>query len=196
MAPSADDPTVRTKLVLVLVLAMPSDTLTRIVLVPDLARVGVILSDRFELVPLKVISWDVTMAGLDESATRVKFAIGVSMSPMVKETAMFWFLGTIWSGMLEIVGGSFTGFTVNRKLLLADKAPSLTVSVIVDVPDWLGAGAIVIVRFELLPPRTMAPVGINSAFEVLAETARLLEEVSASPIVNGIGEVAVSSSVT
>src|SRR5258706_11820902 len=85
--PSAGAPTVRTKLVLLLVI--PSETVTQIVVTPALPRFGTILRVRFELVPLNVRSWDVAIAGFDESATSVRFAAGVSTSPMVKEATAF-----------------------------------------------------------------------------------------------------------
>ena len=45
------------------------------------------------------------------------------------------FRGVFWSAMLEMVGVSFTGFTVRRKAVLAVALPSLTVMVMVAVPD-------------------------------------------------------------
>ena len=39
------------------------------------------------------------------------------------------------SAMSEIVGGSFTGVTVTTNVSLAVKEPSLTVTVIVALPD-------------------------------------------------------------
>src|SRR6266567_3546350 len=93
------------------------------------------------------------------------------------------------------VGGSLTELTVRRNDVLDDTVPSLTVRVIVAVPNAFTAGIIVTVRLLLAPPKTMLVLGTRLGTEDVAERIRALAEVSASPIVNGIGLVAVSSGV-
>src|SRR2546425_397178 len=78
---------------------------------------------------------------------------------------------------------------------LALEEPSLTVTVMVAVPNWLVAGVIVTVRLEPLPPKTMLPLGTTVGLEDEPLTARLPGGVSLSPTVNGIGPVDVSSAV-
>ncbi len=75
--------------------------------------------------------------------------------------------------------------TVSRKLLLALREPSLTVTVTVAVPDWLLRGVRVTVRLEPLPPKTMLLLGSSVGLEEAPETSRLAAAVSASPTVNG-----------
>src|SRR6266498_571463 len=99
-----------------------------------------------------------TSVGLDELPLNVKLPAAVSTSPTVKPigpTAVP--AAVLWSAMFEIVGGSFTAFTVNTKLSLALNCPSLTVTVIVAVPFWLSVGLTVTVRFAPEPPNPMSP---------------------------------------
>src|SRR5437867_5687772 len=93
--------------------------------------------------------------------------------------------------MLDIVGASFTAFTVTTKLVLALYCPSLTFTVIVAVPFWLAAGLTVTVRFDPDPPKTMLLVGTSVALDEPLLNVRLPTGVSASPIVNGIAAVGV-----
>src|SRR2546425_13216258 len=54
---------------------------------------------------------------------------------------------TVTSKMAASVGGSLTGATVSRKLVLVEPlSPSVTVSIIIVVPDWLAAGGIATMR--------------------------------------------------
>src|SRR5213593_261699 len=104
--------------------------------------------------------------------------------------AVFWLVER--SAMLEIVGAVFAvALTVNTKLSLAVRLPSLTVTVIVAVPVWLGAGVTVTVRLAPEPPKTMLPAGTNVRLEDAPETTRLPAAVCASPTVKAIGAVAV-----
>ncbi len=71
-----------------------------------------------------------------EAPVSVRLAAAVSTSPTVKPiapVAAFWRMA--WSTMFEIVGTSFTAVTVSRNVSLAVSVPSLTVTVIVAVPD-------------------------------------------------------------
>src|SRR6266568_5508443 len=90
--------------------------------------------------------------------------------------------------MLEMVGAVFAvALTVNTKLSLAVRLPSLTVTVMVAVPVWLEAGVTVTVRFAPEPPKTMLALGTKVGLEEAPETIRLPAAVCPSPIVNGIG---------
>src|SRR5712691_1677865 len=94
--------------------------------------------------------------------------------------------------MLVIVGGSFTAVTVSTKFVLAVSAPSLTVAVIVAVPNWLAAGVTVTVRFAPAPPNTMFAFGTSVGFDEVPLTVKL-PGVSASPTVKVIAPVVMSS---
>src|SRR5205807_1146577 len=94
--------------------------------------------------------------------------------------------------MLEMVGGVFAGaLTVNTKLSLAVRLPSLTVTVMVAVPAWLRAGVTVAVRLAPEPPKTMLAAGTKVGLEEAPETIRLPATVCASPTLKAIGAVAV-----
>src|SRR6266568_2422015 len=90
--------------------------------------------------------------------------------------------------MLEMVGAVFgVALTVNTKLLLAVRLPSLTVTVMVEVPVWLRAGVMVTVRLAPEPPKTMLAPGTKVGLEEAPETIRLPAAVCASPTVKAIG---------
>jgi hypothetical protein len=74
--------------------------------------------------------------------------------------------------------------------LLVVFVPSLTLTVMVAVPDFPAAGVTVTVRFAPEPPNTIFAVGTSVVDEDVPETVRLAAAVSASPIVNGIAAVA------
>src|SRR6267143_2540075 len=95
--------------------------------------------------------------------------------------------------MLLIVGASLTGLTVSTKVSLAGKDPSLNVTVIVALPFWLAAGLTVTVRLAPLPPNTMFALGTSVGLDELPLTVRLPAALSASPTVNAIAPVGVSS---
>ena len=58
--------------------------------------------------------------------------------------------------------------------------PSLTVTVMAAVPNWLLAGVTVTVRAALLPPKTMLPSGTSGVFDDRPERTRLAGAVSGS----------------
>ncbi len=76
------------------------------------------------------------------------------------------------------------GLTVNKKLVLAVREPSLTVRVIVALPVRPVAGVTVTVRLVPLPPRTMLAVGTRVGLEDPRETVKFVAEVWVSPTVN------------
>ena len=87
--------------------------------------------------------------------------------------------------MSLIVGRSFWDVTVSRNVSTADPlSASVTVTVIVAVPNWFASGVTVTVRFAPLPPNTMFALGTNAVFDELPVTARAAAAVSTSPTVN------------
>jgi hypothetical protein len=95
--------------------------------------------------------------------------------------------------MFEIVGESFTAFTVTTKVSLALNCPSLTVTVIVAVPLWLRAGLTVTDRFAPEPPKPIFPFGTSVGFDELPLAVKLPAAVSPSPIVKPMAPVPLSS---
>src|SRR5947209_19315968 len=82
------------------------------------------------------------------------------------------------------VGGSFTGLSVRRKLALLVAEPSLTVSVIVELPKALDTGEMAAVRLEPPPPNTILVNGTRAGLDDAALRVRLPAAVSASPTTN------------
>ena len=97
--------------------------------------------------------------------------------------------------MLVIVGGSLTAVTSRSNVSLAVLAPSLTVSVIVVLPDAFAAGVMVTLRVAPVPPNTMFPVGTTPVTEDVADSVRSAAAVLSSPTVTVSGPSAVSSGV-
>ena len=95
--------------------------------------------------------------------------------------------------MAEMVGGVF-GLTVKTKFVDAVSAPSLTVTVMVDVPLPPATGVMTTFRFAPLPPpKVILASGTRVVFDEVPETVNPLGCVSASPIVKPMGELGVSS---
>ena len=94
--------------------------------------------------------------------------------------------------MAEMVGGVLAAFTVNTKLVEAVRVPSLTVTVIVEVPLPPAAGVMTALRPAPLPPKTMLATGTSVAFDEVADSVNAFGEVWASPTVKAIGAVGVS----
>src|SRR5262249_58239460 len=105
-------------------------------------------------------------------------------------------LTVTWLPIVDTVGASSTGLTVSTKLALVLNEPSLTVRVMVVVPNWLGAGVIVTVRLAPLPPSAMLAFGTRVCAHEVPLTVRFAAAVSASPTVKPIVLVGVSSLVT
>ena len=121
---------------LLLAVALPSLTVTVMVAVPTCAGAGVTATVRLAPLPPKTMLAFGTNDGLDELPLNARLLNAVSTSPTVKP------IGPVvppekivWFAILEIVGGSFSEVTVRVKLPLTVNAPSLTVTVIVAVPD-------------------------------------------------------------
>ncbi len=96
---------------------------------------------------------------------------------------------------MAVMVGGVLGFTVNRKLIDAVSAPSLTVTVMVEAPLAPATGVMVTVRFAPLPPKAMFASGTSVVFDELPASVKVPSGVSASPMVNAIGEVGVPSGV-
>src|SRR6266540_1232864 len=91
---------------------------------------------------------------------------------------------TVASGMKASVGGSLTETTVRRKLVLTEPlSASVTVSVIVVVPDWLAAGVIATMRVAPLLVTCKFELGTTPWLDDVATTIRLPAAVSRSPTV-------------
>src|SRR5438128_12106776 len=94
-----------------------------------------------------------------------------------------------------MVGGSFTGLTVNRKLVLAvPPSASLTVMVMVAVPYRLGRGVKATVRLVPSPVKMIFLSVISAGLDEVPVTTRLVGAVSASFTVNATPATGVSSS--
>ena len=94
-----------------------------------------------------------------------------------------------------MVGGSFTAATSTLKVVEERARPSLTLRVMLALPQRFVAGTIVTVRFAPDPFTTMFPFGIKIGLEEEPLTDRSAAELSASLTVKEIGPTGVSSSV-
>src|SRR6266568_1720908 len=164
--------TVNTKLLLAV--RLPSLTVTVIVAVPVWLSAGVTVTVRLAPEPPKTMLAPGTKVGFEEAPETVRLPAAVCASPTVKAigaVAVFWLVERL--AMLEMVGAVFAvALTVNTKLSLAVRLPSLTVTVIVVVPVWLSAGVTVTVRFAPEPPNTMLASGTKVGLEEAAVTIR------------------------
>src|SRR6188508_3301116 len=185
--------TVRTKLVEAV--SVPSLTVTVIVEVPLWPAAGVMTRLRLAPVPPpKVMLAFGTNVAFDEVPETVNPVGCVSASPMVNaigEVGVFSFVDC--GAMAVMVGGVLAALTVRTKLVEAVSVPSLTVTVIVEVPLWPAAGVMTRLRLAPVPPKVMLAFGTNVAFDEVPETVNPVGCVSASPMVNAIGEVGVFS---
>src|SRR5262245_65830436 len=92
-----------------------------------------------------------------------------------------------WSAMAEMVGGVLDAVTVSRKLVGVEVWPSLTATVMVAEPVWLGAGVTVTVRLAPLPPKAMLARGTRVVLDELPVSVRLAAGVSAAAVVEQRG---------
>src|SRR5687768_4762261 len=186
--------TVNTKLVVAV--RAPSLTVMVMVLVPLSPAAGVMTT--FLVAPFpppKTMLALGTSVTSEEVAETVRPLGSVCASPMVNAIGSVGVFSLVDCGpMAEIVGGVLTSLTVNTKLVVAVRAPSLTVMVMVLVPLSPAAGVMttcLVAPFP--PPKTMLALGTSVTSEEVAETVRPLGCVCASPIVNAIGSVGVFS---
>src|SRR5918993_1636193 len=131
----------------------------------------------------------------EEVAETVRPLGCVCASPMVNAIGPVGVFSLVDCGPIsEIVGGVLTSLTVNTKSVLAVRAPSLTVMVMVLVPLSPAAG--VMTTFLVAPfppPKTMLAFGTSVTLEEVADMVRPLGCVCASPMVNAMGSVGVFS---
>ena len=172
-----------------------SVTVTVILAVPFWLAAGVTVKVRSLPAPPKTILLLGTKVGLSDVTATCKSATGVSTSPMVKGMAavtVFW--AVVWLVISVIVGRSLTGFTVRVKVSdVAWLLPSVTVTVISELPARLAAGVTVRVRSLPLPPKTILAAGIKVRLLEVNVTCKSATAVWSSPIVKGIAAVAISS---
>src|SRR5688572_12217354 len=128
-------------------------------------------------------------------AVTVKLVARVSTSLTVNGIATLDVSSLVdWLPMSEITGGSFTGVTVSTNVSLAGKAPSLTVTVMVAVPERLAAGVTVTNRdAPLAGVKFIFAIGTSVSEEELPERVSALIGLSMSPMVKPSGGVAPSS---
>src|SRR5262245_47475809 len=107
-----------------------------------------------------------TRVGLEEEPDGVNAPTVVSTSPMVKrmEPVDASSLSERSARSLR-VGTSLTELTVTTKESLVVATPSLTVTVMVALPNWLVAGRTVTVREPLLTPKEILPLGMSVGLE-------------------------------
>ena len=86
---------------------------------------------------------------------------------------------------MEIVGASLTAETVSRNDRLAVSTPSLTVTVMLEVPVRFAAGAMRIVRLVPVPEKVILDTGTRVTLVEVAVSVRLLIELSTSATVRG-----------
>ncbi len=174
-----------------------SVTVTVIVAVPNALASGVTVTVRFAPLPPNTMFALGTRAVFDELPLTTRSAAAVSMSPTVNANApVVPSSAIVWSAMSLIVGRSFCEVTVSRNVSTAEPLfASVTVTVIVAVPNAFASGVTVTVRFAPLPPNTMFALGTRAVFDELPVTTRSAAAVSMSPTVNANAPVVPSSAI-
>jgi len=158
--------------------------------VPVLPEAGVTVTVRFAPLPPNTIFAFGTSVVADELPETVRFAAAVSPSPTVKANGPVDCPAvTDWLEIVEIVGAVFGAFTVKEKLVLVVLVPSLTDTVICEVPVLPDVGVTVTVRLFPAPPKTIFAFGTSDVTEDVPETVKFTAAVSASVTVNAIGPV-------
>ena len=102
-------------------------------------------------------------------------------------------IGVVWLAKVGRTGASLTGLTATVKAILRVAVPALAVTIIVAVPDRLGAGTTLTVRFSPLPPKTMLALGTRSVLEELPFSRKGLPSPPALATVKFNSSVGVSS---
>ena len=135
-----------------------------------------------------------TRVAFNDRPDNVKLAAAVSISPIVTGIALTGTSSIVVRFAIDaIVGGSFTATTVSWNDVEVEALPSLTLTVIVVVPNWLGAGTTVTARLEPAPLKVMLPFGTRLPFDEAPDIVKLDAGVSRSPIITGIALTGVSS---
>src|ERR1043165_3028209 len=160
------------------------------VVVPVWPAAGVTVTVRFDPLPPKLKLFAGTNTGFAAQALNVRLPGAVFASPIVNA---FGAVGTpsvvAWSARMLMVGGVLLPPTVSRKVSLPSCVPSLTVTVMIDVPLKPAVGVTVTVRFEPKPLKTMLFTGTKVGFDDPARNCRLAASTCASLTVNGMGMV-------
>jgi hypothetical protein len=133
VGPSLTALTVNTKVSLVVL--TPSSTVTVIVAVPFWFAAGVTVTVRFAPDPPNTIFAFGTNVVLLELPLTVKDAAAVSVSPTVNEMALVAVSSFVDCAKMSLMVGALFVFTVSTNVSDAVNEPSLTVTVIVAVPD-------------------------------------------------------------
>src|SRR6266540_1016858 len=115
----------------------------------------------------------VSARSVDEAVT-TRSLPGVSMSNTVNAIGpVLVSSSTLRLVITEIVGGSFTSWTVRTNVSLLESVPSLTVTLMVAMPDWFVAGVTVSVRAAPPPgAKTRLPLVTSVGLDEAAETVR------------------------
>jgi hypothetical protein len=176
----------------------PSPTVKVTVEEPNAFVTGLMVAVQLGEVPAIVMSVSSnTEVLLDDFEMELAQFKELSTSEMVKVIADVEIFACVLRSLIEvIVGASLTAFTVNVKVSLADKDPSDTVRVIVDVPEELATGVRVTVQLGAVPPMTIPLEEMTAVLldDLLTEVAQF-SVLSTSEAVNAIALVDVSSSV-
>src|ERR1043165_275370 len=178
----------------------PSGSVTVMVIraLPNWLGLGVIVTVQSAPLPTSWIFWLGTKLGLAELAVTIRLAAGLSTSWMVKEIGPLGVSSLIRTLAIGLtVGGSFTGLTVTKKLVLAlvPQTGSVTVSVMVAEPNWSASGDKLTWRSDPLPVKRMFSLEIKPGLEERPVTIRLAAAFSQLSTANGMATVSVSSSV-
>src|SRR5436190_16884487 len=106
----------------------------------------------------------------EENPDGVRLVAAVSTSPIVKEIGPVEASSFTERSVISLmVGRSFTGLTVRRKVLLVLATPSLTEMEMTAEPDWLVAGERATVRLAPVPTMTMLALGTSVGLKEAAE---------------------------
>src|SRR5262245_65733427 len=173
---------------------VPSLTVTVISVVLAWPATGVIVMVRLPPLPPNTMFALGTIVVFDAVPDSVRLPAGVSTSSIVTGIGAVGVASFVaWLAIGAIVGGSLTELTVSKNDVDVGVVPSLTVTVIVVVPNWLAAGVMTRFRLAPLPPRAMFAFGTSVVFDELAVTVSAAAAVSTSPTVKAMAPVGVSS---
>ena len=150
---------------------------------------------RFTPEPPKEMPAFDTMAGTDDVAVSVRLEAAWSTSLTVTGTGP---AGTVegedWSEMGPTSGGSFTGVTVARKILVARALlVSCTTIEMLAEPNWLVSGWSVTVRLLPKPPSEIDESGMSAGLPEVISRLSCEADVSGSEMVKASGPMMVSS---
>jgi hypothetical protein len=174
--------------------ALPSLTVMVTVEVPLWFATGISVIVRLAPDPPKTMLLAGNSVVLVELRESVSDPAAVSASPTVKAIGpRSVSSGVDWLAMVEMVGVSLTEVTVTWNDVEVDAAPSLTVTVMVTVPERFADGVTVTVRVSPDPPKT---IPVNGTSVVLLDARLRVRDptaVSTSPTTKARGAVDESS---